>query len=49
VLSTPRLAAALALPTTEPILLSSGQLLSLLVLVLEGVGLIFYHRSRAAP
>jgi phosphatidylglycerol:prolipoprotein diacylglycerol transferase len=46
-LSTPRLAAALALPATEPILLSSGQLLSLLVLV--GVGVLFYRRSRAVP
>jgi phosphatidylglycerol:prolipoprotein diacylglycerol transferase len=49
VFSTPRLAAALALPIAEPILLSSGQLLSLLVLVLSGAGLLLYRRSRAAP
>ncbi|HEY2901609.1 MAG TPA: prolipoprotein diacylglyceryl transferase [Polyangia bacterium] len=44
-LSTPRLSVALHLPPTEPALLSSGQLLSVVVLV--GVSLLIYRRARA--
>lgn len=45
VLSTPRLAATLHLPAGEPALLSSGQVLS--VVILGGVFLLIYRRSRA--